>query len=96
MRAEISPGALADLDDIEEYIARDNPMAAESWIRRLLEKVERAAESPRAGRIVPEIGDEDLREVFLKTYRIVYRIEAARILVLAVFEGHRHLRSIAR
>ncbi|WP_437621918.1 type II toxin-antitoxin system RelE/ParE family toxin [Sorangium sp. So ce1151] len=51
MRAELSPGALADLEDIEEYIARDDPEAAERWIRKILAKVERAGESPRAGRI---------------------------------------------
>lgn len=96
MHAELSPGALADLEDIEEYIARDDPEAAERWIRKILEKIQRAGESPRAGRIVPELADKSIREVLLKTYRIVYRIEVSRILVVAVFEGHRQLRSIAR
>jgi hypothetical protein len=42
--------------------------------------------------MVPEVEDPDIREVFLKSYRIVYRVEARRILVLTVFEGHRKLR----
>jgi hypothetical protein len=40
------------------------------------------------------LSDPDVREVFLRTYRIIYRIEPARILVLTIFEGHRRLRSL--
>jgi hypothetical protein len=44
--------------------------------------------------VVPEVGDPDIREVFLRTYRIIYRIEPDRILVLTIFEGHRRLRGL--
>ena len=46
---------------------------------------------PRAGRVVPERSDETLREVFVRTYRIIYRLRAKGILILTVFEGHRRL-----
>src|SRR2546430_2489553 len=92
MRTEFSPQALADLDAIALYIARDDPEAALAWVDKLVDRAERAARPPRGARIVPEWGDPDIREVFLKTYRIIYRIEAARILVLTVFEGHHLLR----
>ncbi len=49
---------------------------------------------PRAGRIVPELGREDIREVLEGTYRIVYQIKGSTIDVLVVFEGHRLLRAI--
>ena len=88
MKTEFSPVALADLDAIALYIARDAPDVALVWVDRLIDRAERAARSPRAGRIVPEWGDPDIREVFLKSYRIIYRVEHARILVLTVFEGH--------
>jgi addiction module RelE/StbE family toxin len=92
MKTEFSPVALADLEEIALYIARDNPRAAEQWIDRLIDRAEKAAVLPRAGKIVRELGDPDIREVYLRTYRIVYRIETKRILVLTVFEGHRQLR----
>lgn len=44
---------------------------------------------PLAGRIVPEKRRPDIREVFLRTYLIVYRVREDSILVLTVFEGHR-------
>lgn len=70
-------------------MARDNPSRAREWVRRLRERARQAAARPRAGRIVPELQRPDIREVFLQTYRIVYRIRANAIDVLTVFEGHR-------
>ena len=46
---------------------------------------------PRMGRVVPEIARDDVREVFQRTYRIVYRVVDDGIVVLTVFEGHRRL-----
>lgn len=89
---EFSSQARDDLEDIVLYIARDNPLAAEAWAQKLIVAAEKAAFLPRAGRVVPELDDPDIREVLVKTYRIIYRIEPARLLVLTVFEGHRRLR----
>ncbi len=87
------PRALRDLVAIRAYIAEDDPVAARRWISNLERRAVRAAAAPRAGRIVPEIGSEDVREVFLRSYRIVYRVLGDEIHVLTVFEGHRQLSS---
>ncbi len=50
-----------------------------------------ATKQPLAGRRVPEVDREDLREVFVDNYRIVYTIHQAEIRVLTIFEGHRLL-----
>lgn len=81
--------AVADLRAVDEYIAADDPRAAERWVARLIAKAEAASQLPMAGRVVPEKGRPDVREVFLRTYRIVYRVREGSILVLTVFEGHR-------
>lgn len=52
-------------------------------------------EFPLAGRIVPEIGDKRIRERFIYSYRMVYRIEPTRILIVAVIHGKRLLESIS-
>lgn len=83
--------AEADLEAIGDYIAEDNPRAAERWVGKLLDKARAAAEAPLAGRMVPEIGMDSVREVFLRTYRIVYRIRGDEVQILTVFEGHRRL-----
>lgn len=91
MRLLWTARARRDLLAIGRYIARDNPTTARSWVERLRERARRAAEAPEAGRIVPEIHRPDVREVFLRTYRIVYRTRDDTIEVLTVFEGHRRL-----
>ncbi|MCP4677845.1 MAG: type II toxin-antitoxin system RelE/ParE family toxin [Deltaproteobacteria bacterium] len=81
--------ARRDLTDIGRFIARDNPRAARAWVERLRERARRAAETPLAGRVVPERADLEVREVFARNYRIVYRVFEDAIHVLTVFEGHR-------
>jgi addiction module RelE/StbE family toxin len=83
--------AQKDLESIGDFIARDNPSAAASWIERLMQRVVDAAIVPDAGRLVPELGRSDVREVFVRSYRIVYRVEDHRLVVLTVFEGHRQM-----
>ena len=84
--------ALARLDEIADYIAADNPEAAKRWIARLRARAEKAAFMPHGGRMVPECGLPEVREVFERTYRIIYRIGGDTMFVLTVFEGSRLLR----
>jgi plasmid stabilization system protein ParE len=44
---------------------------------------------PRRGRMVPEVGDDSVREVFLKGYRLIYEIQSERIVVIAFLHGAR-------
>jgi plasmid stabilization system protein ParE len=86
--------AVADLIAIGDYIALDNPSAARGWIEKLRERAYKAAAAPRGGRVVPELGRNDVRETFLRSYRIVYRVLEEGIVVLTVFEGHRRFGSV--
>ena len=52
-------------------------------------------EFPFIGRIVPEIGDENIRERFVYSYRLIYRIESKRILIIAVIHGKRLMENIS-
>jgi plasmid stabilization system protein ParE len=71
------------------HIARDDRGAAARWVARLVRIAEKTAKAPFAGRRVPELNRDDVRETFLRTYRLVYRVTATRIEILTVFEGHR-------
>jgi len=86
-----SERAERDLIEIADYIALEDPAAALRWIDRLRERARRAAALPHAGRRVPEMDRDDLREVLLRSYRLIYRIERSRILMLAVVERHHTL-----
>ncbi len=86
--------ARADLGVVFPHIAADNRGAAERWISRILKHADLAAEAPLLGRIVPELGQADIRETYLRSYRIVYRTDGKDLWVLTVFEGSRQLRSV--
>jgi toxin ParE1/3/4 len=89
MKLRWTRGARGDLVDIGRYIARDDPRAAKRWVARLRDRARLAAETPLAGRVVPELDRDDVREVRVGNYRIVYRVKTDEVRVLAVFEGHR-------
>jgi len=69
-----SPSARLDLKDIAAFIAEDNPSAADRFVKSVFQAVETLADFPESGRIVPEFGDPNIREVIRKPCRIVYRI----------------------
>jgi toxin ParE1/3/4 len=83
--------ARQDLRDIVEFIARDNPPVAETFGYLLISRVDSLSEFPRLGRMVPEIRNEDIREIVFRSYRIVYRVDEARraVAVIRVWHGAR-------
>jgi addiction module RelE/StbE family toxin len=83
--------ARRDLIEIGDFISRDKPDAASTWVQSLIDAVEIAACMPLGGRVVPELGLKDIREVIRRTYRIVYRVRGNDIIVLTVFDGRRLL-----
>ena len=86
-----SPLALDRVAEIAGYIARDKPSAAEKWVKTVFAKVEQLEISPELGRVVPEIGNVQFRELIYSQYRIVYRIEKKRISILTVRHGRPEL-----
>ncbi len=83
---------LEKLSEIEEFISRDSPNRAESFINFLIEQGETLLINPLIGRVVPEILNPAIRELLVKNYRIVYRVKKDTLEVITVFEGHRLLR----
>ena len=86
-----SQRATDDLSDLVRYIASDSPARAEAVGVRLVEFVERAAQFPLAGRMVPERREFAVREFIFPPYRIPYRVSAdrSRIEILRVWHGAR-------
>ncbi len=84
-----SPRALDDVDAIAAYIADDSQAYAASVVRLILDKARRLSEFPYIGRVVPEFGDEAIREVFAYSYRIIYQIADDEVTKAAVIHGKR-------
>jgi toxin ParE1/3/4 len=86
------PLAVQRVTQIAHHIARDRPRAATTWVDAVFAAVTPLAQFPEAGRAVPEVGREEIREVFHGEYRIVYKVEARRVAVLTVRHGRRRFR----
>lgn len=79
-----SPLAVERLEDIYDYIAKDNISAASNLIENIFTKVESLLENTNRGRVVPESNRENIRELFEGEYRIIYRVEKTYISVLTI------------
>jgi toxin ParE1/3/4 len=71
------------------YIASDRPTAAARWLDRLIASVGMLAEFPDRGRVVPELQRSDIREIIVAPYRVAYRRDPKRVIVLTVRHGRR-------
>jgi len=89
-----SPEAVEDLESIAEYIERDSSFYAQSVVSQILETSRKIKEFPFIGRMLPEIGDQNIRERFIYSYRLVYKIRQQRILIVAVIHGKRLIENI--
>jgi toxin ParE1/3/4 len=83
-----TPEAQADIDEIGDYIAADNPRAAERWLYSLGKEFERLARFPGIGRSRFEL-KPDLRSWPVGNYTIYYRPLQDGVLILHVLHGHR-------
>lgn len=88
MKVVWSPLAEQRALEAVEYIAQDRPRTAAAWLEKLLERVGKLEQFPHQGRVVSEIGIPVYREVLHQPYRIIYRVDAARVVILTL----RHVR----
>jgi toxin ParE1/3/4 len=78
--------AVQDVGAARMYFAPDSPQCVASVTAQLVAAVDRLADFPFSGAMVPELQDETIREVFLATYRMVYRVTPHDLQILTVFQ----------
>jgi len=76
--------ARGDLRQVHDYIAKDSKYYAKKVTIEITEATKKLAEFPMMGRVVPEADDSNIRELFLYSYRIVYKTIGNDVHVLAV------------
>jgi addiction module RelE/StbE family toxin len=93
-KIEWTRSALSDARNLRDNIARNSEAYADRFVQKIIEAVEKAAAFPLIGRRVPEANNDTIREILYRRYRIVYRVETDRILVLMVIHGARDLAQV--
>ncbi|HET6253899.1 MAG TPA: type II toxin-antitoxin system RelE/ParE family toxin [Puia sp.] len=88
-----SPRAVKDIDEIAEFIAKNSVQYARAQTKLFVEEAEELEKHPHRGRIVPELGINNIRQVLCGHYRIIYQIAEDTIGILTVHHQARLLRS---
>ena len=96
-RVQWAEAAVRDLEELFSYIATDSPLNAERILGKLEKRALSLGSAPTRGRVVPELahfGIRNWRELIVRPYRILYRIEEDTVNVLAVLDGRRELQDL--
>ena len=70
----ITPTAIADLGEIVRFIASDSPERAKRFGYALIDQALSLSPFPEMGRMTPEVGDPDVREIVHGAYRIIFEL----------------------
>ncbi len=76
-QVSLTPSAAHDLQDIVRYISLDSPDRAVAFGQFLVSSTKRLADFPEMGRVVPEFWDPNIREIVVRSYRVVYQVDHA-------------------
>lgn len=90
----LSANAWEDLDALLEYLESRAPATAARYAKEIPEALERLEKFPESGRIVPEFLDEGIRrwrELLFERQRILYRLEATRVVVVRIVDDRQLL-----
>ncbi len=91
MRVEWTGNAIAQLQGIHDYIAKDSDFFAKRMVDRLTSRSVQIQDHPFSGQMVPEFGNESIREVIEGPFRIIYQPLGSVLFVLGVIHGARIL-----
>lgn len=81
-----------ELDDIVTYIAKDAPLSALAFLEDVFNIADTLGTLAKRGRVVPELQNPYIRELFIKPYRLLYEIQDRAVYVLGLVHGARNFR----
>lgn len=92
MQIEWTEPAVDDLIAIRDFIARDSAHYSRQFVERLFDAVRPLQDNPLIGRRVPEaLERKDVRELIFHNYRLIYRVQAELVSIIAVVHARRDL-----
>ena len=87
-----SEPALADLDAIADYIALDNPSAAQELVQRVFRHMAQLEQHPESGSKPKELKGWRYRQIVEPPCRIIYRYEDDQVFILHIMRSEQRLR----
>ncbi|MDA8361427.1 MAG: type II toxin-antitoxin system RelE/ParE family toxin [Gammaproteobacteria bacterium] len=93
MRISFTESALSDLEAMQAWYAEQGvPDVGARLVVEIFQRIGALVEHPDIGRVVPEFGQNFLRELIQPPFRIVYRRSPNQIQVVRVWRSERLLR----
>lgn len=86
--------AWSDLERVADYIAKDSPRYAAAFVREVREAARSLVYFSERGRVVPEFGSPNVRELFVRKYRLIYHLTEEVVHIIGLIHGARDLRSL--
>jgi toxin ParE1/3/4 len=80
-----------DLKALVSYIKTDSPSYAQTFGLHIQQRVEQLRHFPESGRKVPEDRTDTYRELIIRNYRLVYRVDADLVTIVTLIHGTRLL-----
>ena len=91
----LHPEAFADLDDIRDFIAQENPDAADRVITEIFDTIRGLVSFPHRGHRRTDLSSRPLRFALVREYLIAYATDEKPLWVVAVMHGRRNPRVMA-
>ena len=87
----LSKTARFDLKEIVDYIKRDSLKYANLEKKKIEDAINKLPKQPLSGRVVPELNNENLRELLFRNYRIIYEIIPDKQINILTIHHHARL-----
>ena len=90
-QVEITRMAESDIQEIFEYIFRDNKAAAIKWVEEIERQIDTLEDFPVRCTIIPEAQElgEEYRHLIYGNYRTIFRIGGSKVIIMRVIHGAR-------
>jgi toxin ParE1/3/4 len=85
-----------NLRKIYDYISKDSKYYATNVAQQIISRADNLNKFPEIGRVVPEIGHENVRELIIYSYRMIYEVVPNGVQILAIIHGKRDFSSLDR
>jgi len=89
-----SEAAWKDVEAAADYIARDSPRYAAAFVREVRDAARSLEHFAERGRVIPEFNNTRIRELLVRNFRLIYRVESKVTYVLDLIHGVRDLRAL--
>jgi len=81
--------AIEDFESICQFIEKDSRYYSSLFANKIFEAVDDIQKFPQIGRILPEKNQDNIREILLGNYRIIYRLHESFLEILSIYHGSR-------